>query len=77
MKVHIELNPGDNVWFMYKDEAVCGTVHKSRYGKFRSNVDHDSIIESETYVVYIGGKEAGIYKRDDLFTTKEDLIKSL
>ena len=77
MKVYLDLKPGDSVWFMYNNEAVCGTVHKSRYGKFRSNVDHKSIVESETYVIYIGGKEIGTYKREELFFTKEDLIKSL
>jgi len=77
MKVCLDLNPGDSVWFMYKNAAVCGTVQKSRYGKFRSNVDQKSIIESETYTVFIGNKEIGIYQRKELFRTKEELINSL
>lgn len=71
-----EFNIGDNVWLMYNNSAVCGTIKSMHYKKIAS-VDRETVVESEKCYVDFDGKSIGYYEINCLFRTKEDLIKSL
>ena len=78
-QVVFDFKPGDVVWFMYKDCAVCGTVKKLWAAKFISCVNFTDIIDSKSYSVCIGGndKYPESFDRDKLFLSKDELLKSL
>ena len=78
MTKFFDIKVGDPVWLMHGNKAVCAVVTQVRYTKFISSVDYESIIESEAYKVSLNGKPLyETYRREDLFLTKADLIKSL
>lgn len=76
-KIVLDFKPGDNVWLMYNNNPVNGIIKKVWYTKFTSPVDFESVVENETYNICVGFQELGAYKRNELFSNKEDLIKSL
>ena len=77
MIVVFTYKPGDSVWLMHKNKAVCGTVTSTWFGRFISCVDYETISENESYYVSIEGKRADSFERKKLFTSKEELLKSL
>lgn len=83
MKVLLNKHVGDLVWLMYDDQAVCGTIKRILYRQFISNLDYESIVIVEKYVVvvkdhkYEGGVREVNCDKNDLFPDKESLIKSL
>lgn len=78
MKKIFDIKIGDQVWLMNDNCAVCATVTKARYTKFISSMDHESTVESEAYYVSVNDKPLyDSYRKEQLFPTKADLIKSL
>ena len=77
MEKVFELNIGDEVWVMHDNFPAQGTIKKIWYTKFISNVDFESIVESEFYTVYNQDRKIGQYALNEIFRSKEDLIKSL
>lgn len=83
MKVQLEINIGDPVWFMYDNQAVCGYVKNILYRQFISNLDHESVITVEKYTAvikdhkYANKEREVICDKNELFPDKESLIKSL
>ena len=78
MKKIFDIKVGDRVWLMHGNCAVCAIVIKARYTKFISCVDNESIVESEAYSVSVNDKQLhDSFKKEELFPTKADLIKSL
>ena len=78
MKIKLNKNIGDEVWFMCDDLVRLGTIADIRYRQFISNVDYETTIEVERYnVVMKGGTKTVNCGKDDLFPDKESLIKSL
>lgn len=68
--------PGDKVWVMDNNKAVCGIVLSAFYCKGKSCVDYSSVSENEEYEVLIDGHKRD-FKLEKMFTTKEELINSL
>ena len=78
MKWIFDINVGDEVWLMHSNHAVSAIVTKARYTKFISCVDYKTIVESEFYNVAVDDKQLhDLFKKEQLFPTKADLIKSL
>lgn len=78
MKKLFDIKVGDQVWLMHGNRAVCASVTRVRYTKFISSVDHESIIESEAFKVSVNDKPLyETFPKEQLFSTKADLIKSL
>ena len=78
MKKTITYAVGDNVWLMHGNLAVCATVTKVSYKQFISSDDPKSIIEDELYTLSVGDKPLlGLHGKDELYSTKSDLINSL
>lgn len=63
---------------MHNNAAICAIVTKAFYTKFTSNLDYESIVESELYNVSANDKPLyESYKKEQLFPSKADLINSL
>lgn len=77
MRKVFKIEPGDVVWVMHNNIAVQGTVRKIWYSTFYSHTDFETVNEAESYYVYSGDIKLGIYNLDEMFKTKEDLLKSL
>ena len=78
MEKTFDIAIGQEVWLMHKDRVVCGTVTKVWYTKFISPTDYKSIIESEWYTVCDHDKKKiDSFRKEDLFLSKGDLLKSL
>jgi len=83
MKVLINIHLGDSVWLMNNNQVVVGYIKKIMYSSLISNVDHESIVTVEKYVVgikdpkYVGGEREVTCDKTELFSTKELLIQSL
>jgi hypothetical protein len=78
MEKSFDIAIGQEVWLMHKDRAVCGTVTKVWYTKFISPVDYKSIVESEWYTVCDQDKKKiDSFRKENLFLSKGDLLKSL
>lgn len=78
MEKTFELSVGDRVWLMQKNRTTVGTVTNAWYTRFISPVDFSSIVESEWYTVCdADGKRIDTFRKESLFQTKEDLIKTL
>ena len=77
MKKEFDINPGDSVWVMHDNIAVLGTVGKTWYKKFINPSDFETVEEAEIYSIYSGTNKIGEYSPNEVFKTKEDLLKSL
>ena len=78
MKKIFDISVGDQIWLMHENAAVCATVTKAFYTKFTSNLDYESIVESELYNVSVNDKPLhASYQKEQLFPSKADLINSL
>lgn len=71
-----DLNIGDDVWFMWKNKPTQGRISKIWSNTFINPVDCDSIEESVWYYVIID-KRAESFRRESLYSSKEELKKSL
>lgn len=69
--------PGDNVWVMHNNKAVCGTIEKVFYCEGISCVDYDSLCRNEEYTVCVAEGVTRDFKPNEVFTTKEALLRSL
>lgn len=76
-KIVFDFKPGDHVWLMSDGKAVCGIVTKLWYSQFISPVDFEEIKGNKLYYVQVGSHSAESHTGNELFKTKEDLIKSL
>lgn len=70
-------NLGDKVWLMHDNGVVCGSIAKMFYVKNVSCVDFETLSDNERYYVSANGKIIGDYDKNQLFETKEELLKSL
>lgn len=77
MEKEFSINLGDKVWLMHNDGVVCGSIVKLFYVKRISCVDFKTVSDNELYSVSVNGKTIGDYDKNQLFETKEGLIKSL
>lgn len=78
MEKTFDIAIGQEVWLMHKDRAVCGTITKVWYTKFISPVNFETIVESEWYTVCDqDNKKIDSFRKEDLFLSKEELLKSL
>ena len=78
MEKTFDIAVGSTVWLMHKNRAVTGTVTKAWYTKFISPVNFETIVESEWYTVCDqDNKKIDSFRKEDLFLSKEDLLKSL
>lgn len=71
-----DLNIGDVVWFMWKNKPTKGNISKIWSNTFISPVDSDSIEESVWYYIIINNR-AEAFRRESLYSSKEELKKSL
>lgn len=69
--------PGDQVWVMHDNKAVCGTITEVFFCHGISCFDFTTIHTNETCKVTVDGKEIGDFKLDEMFTTKKELIDFL
>ena len=76
MKKVFDIEPGDMVWFMYEDKPTIGIVEKVWSNTFIDPVDWDRIVESVWYYIIID-KKVESFRRESLYPSKEELIKSL
>lgn len=77
MEKAFAFNLGDKVWLMHNDGVVCGSIAKIFYTKNISCLDYTTVSDNEKYYVSVDGKTIGDYDKNQLFETKEGLIKSL
>ena len=76
MKKVFDIEPMDLVWFMYEDKPTTGIVEKVWSNTFIDPVDCDRIVESVWYYIIID-KKVESFRRESLYPSKEELIKSL
>lgn len=76
MKFETVYNIGDKVWIMNKDKAKQGKIYSISFCNFYT-VNRD-IEYRVTYDICFddNSSESGV-KQDEIFSSKEDLIKSL
>ena len=77
MRKTFEFKPGDPVWLMHDDHAVCGRIVKMSFNRIVSCVDFETVSDHEWYYVSVNDKNIGSFELKDLFKTKEELLKSL
>lgn len=77
MEKEFERKPGDMVWVMHENKAVCGCIKSICFCCGKSRVFDTEILENEEYTVYVGEKSIGNFKLEKMFSTKEELIDSL
>jgi len=78
MEKAFDIGLGAEVWVIHRNHIVKGKVSKVWYTKFISPVDLESVVESEWYFVCDDdGKRIDSFRKESLFLTKEDLIRSL
>jgi len=69
--------PGDMVWIMHDNKAVCAKIisvfFTYGYSYFSTTNPHDY----EEYTVTVGEKRVERLQLRDMFSTKEELIASL
>ena len=71
-------NIGDEVWFMYKNKALCGTIKDININIFQSIFKGYEVETGEAYNIHISSLDEIIsYSSDKVFKSKEELIKSL
>ena len=78
MDIKFNLSPGDSVWIMYNNQIRNGIIDKASYIKNISCVDFESVYEATKYEIRLDGRiTTGPYTENEIFKSKEDLIKSL
>lgn len=77
MEKEFERKPGDMVWVMHENKAVCGCIKSIFFCRGISCVNFTDICENEEYAVYVGENNIGDFKPEQMFSTKEELIDSL
>ena len=77
MEKIFNVNLGDDVWVMNDNIAETGKVTKIWYTKFISPADYKTICENEIYYVSFNGTKIGTFGTNEIFKTKQDLLKSL
>lgn len=76
-KVSFDFQPGDEVWLMHDNQPVCGVIKKIWHTDFISPVDFEEVRGVVSYQIQVGFRDIGTHERKELFSSKEDLIKSL
>ena len=77
MEKEFDFNVGDPVWIMHNNIAVQGTIKSMWYTEFISPVNCD-LVQAESYAIELNGSlVTGGVDRNQIFTSKEYLIKSL
>lgn len=77
MEKIFERVPGDKVWVMYDNKAVCGTIESIFFCEGISCVDFKTICGNEEYKVTVADGRTEDFKPGDMFSTKEELIEYL
>jgi hypothetical protein len=77
MKKEFDIKPGDRVWIMCNNIAEQVTVSKIWYSKFINILNYETVEESLYYYLVSNGTLLGNYSPNQIFKTKEDLLKSL
>lgn len=74
MTIETKYNIGDEVWFMFDNSAK-----NSRIAKIELTVEEDMCGEAVCHCIFyqLFGKYDKLYPQHDLFSTKEELLKSL
>ena len=77
MKKVFDIKPGDQVWIMCNNIAEQVTVSKIWYSTFINILNYETVEENLYYYLVSNGTLLGNYSPDQIFKTKEDLLKSL
>ena len=77
MEKEFERKPGDMVWVMHENKAVCGRIKSIFFCHGISCVNYTDLLENEEYAVYADEKSIGTFRLEQMFSTKEELIESL
>lgn len=77
MEKELKYSIGDQVWLIYDNKVICGTIEGIFCSHFIDSVNYTDLIESERYVVYYNGERLDSYELKHLFDSKEKLIESL
>lgn len=76
MEKELKYNIGEQVWLMYNNKAICGTIESIFCAHFIDPVTCTDLVESEKYVVHYNGERLDSYEPKKLFDSKEKLIES-
>jgi hypothetical protein len=71
MTIETKYNIGDEVWFMNENKVYVSFVEDVRVKRNSKNTKIEYMVES------MQKKDFGLKKEQDLFPTKEELLKSL
>lgn len=71
MTIETKYNIGDEVWFMNENKVYVSFVEDVRVKRNNKNTKIEYMVES------MQKKDFGLKKEQDLFPTKEELLKSL
>ena len=77
MEKDLKYSIGDQVWLIYDNKVICGTIEGIRCSHFIDPVSYKDLIESERYEVHYNGERLDSYELKRLFDSKEKLIESL
>lgn len=77
MKKEFKKKIGDEVWVMHNNFPIKGIIGKLWYIKFIGYTDFEKVNESELYTVFYMDRILANYTIDELYDSKEDLLKSL
>lgn len=71
MTINTKYNIGDEVWFMNENKAYVSFIKDVMVKRNNKNTKIEYMVES------MQKKDFGLKKEQDLFSTKEELLKSL
>jgi hypothetical protein len=71
MTIETKYNIGDEVWFMNENKVYVSFIEDVRVKRNSKNTKIEYMVES------MQKKDFGLKKEQDLFPTKEELLKSL
>jgi hypothetical protein len=71
MAIETRYNIGDEVWFMNENKVYVSFIEDVRVKRNSKNTKIEYMVES------MQKKDFGLKKEQDLFPTKEELLKSL
>lgn len=77
MKYETTYNIGDVVWVMYKDKALSGVIYKMTVLNYLSIMEDWNEKISENYDIKFDDGSVSNFKKEKIYTSKEELIKSL
>jgi len=77
MEKEFDRTPGDSVWVMHNNKAVCGIIKRVFFCHGIDCVNFSDIITNEEYEVYADEKSIGMFKLKEMFSSKAELINSL